>query len=449
MPELLQRQFCLSFFLVSLFLTAGFRSEAQKQILLEKKVISAEKIADVWAGHPVDFNIMTAGDYQYVTYYDSARNMCVAQRNLKNDRWNYTILPSRLGWDSHNYIAIAQDKKGCIHISGNMHGVPLVYFRTSRPHDIKSFRAYSMVDSQEQRVTYPVFFENSAGDLFFQYRDGGSGNGITYINRYDPDDEQWNRVLNQGLFDGEGETNAYPNNPVAGPNGFFHYMWVWRLNPIANTNHNLSYVKTKDFLHFENINGVPIEIPIRYRERQVIADPIGPWNGLMNSTKRLSFDSQGRVIMVYHKFDKKGHSQLFICRYEHEDWLIHQISDWPDYTWAINERGSLGHAIQLNDIRIDSTGHIFVEYGHAKYGNGLLKIDEKNLVLLEDLQGAKLLNIEGLPEDVDEGRQINSKFDSEGRYLLQWKTMPSNFDKPREEPYSHSSTLMLYEITPR
>ena len=225
-------------------------------------------------------------------------------------------------------------------------------------------------------------------------------------------------------------------------------MWVWRLNPIANTNHNLSYVRTKDFIHFENIEGVPISIPIQYRERRVIADPIGPWNGLMNSAKRLSFDSQGKVIFGYHKFDKEGRSQLFICRYEQGEWVNRQISNWPDYTWAINERGSLGRAIQLKDIRTDSSGHIFVEYGHEKYGHGLLKIDEKNLVLLEDLKGAKFLSITGIPENVDEGMQLNSKFDAGGRFLLQWKTMTSNFDRPRNEPYARASVLLLYEIVP-
>jgi hypothetical protein len=216
-----------------------------------------------------------------------------------------------------------------------------------------------MVSQEEDKVTYPVFFKNLDDELFFQYRNGGSGNGITYINRYNIDTKQWIRVLNEGLFDGEQETNAYPTDPVKGPDGYFHYMWVWRLNPIANTNHNLSYVRTKDFIHFENIEGVPIDIPIQYRERRVIADPIGPWNGLMNSSKLLSFDSKDRVVFGYHKFDRQGRSQLFICRYEDDEWINRQVSDWPDYTWDINKIGSLGHAIRLHEIRSDGLVAIY------------------------------------------------------------------------------------------
>ncbi|MCB0685600.1 MAG: BNR repeat-containing protein [Saprospiraceae bacterium] len=444
----MRKSFCFAItFIVSL--SYGIEITAQEQIGYDRKVISTTKIADVWAGHPVGFNILTAADDQYISYYDSARNMCVAKRRLSNDEWTHTILPSRVGWDSHNYIALALDKKGFIHVSGNMHGVPLVYFRSAQPRDISTFEAHQMVGREEQRVTYPVFFENNGGDLFFQYRDGGSGNGITYINQYDPEIKQWKRVLDEGLFDGEGETNAYPNNPVAGPDGFFHYMWVWRLNPIANTNHNLSYVRTRDFLHFENIEGEQVDIPIRYRDRSVIADPVGPWNGLMNSCKILSFDSRGRVIMVYHKFDKKGRSQLFICRHENGEWINRQISDWPDFTWAINATGSLGNAIKLNDIRTDSAGHIYVGYAHEKYGDGLLEIDEDRLILLNDLKGESLLHVEGLPSTIKEGMQINSRWDGTGQYILQWETLQTNFDKARDAPYPPPSPLMLYEIDPR
>ncbi|MBK8503178.1 MAG: BNR repeat-containing protein [Saprospiraceae bacterium] len=415
-------------------------------ITQHQKVTKVIKVADVWSGHPVGFDILDTESHQYIAYYDTARNMCIAQRKPDNDQWIKSVLPTRVGWDSHNSIVLAQDKKGFIHVSGNMHGVPLIYFRSKEPDDIDQFEKLSMVGTEEDRVTYPVFFKNLDDDLFFQYRDGGSGNGITYINRYNVDSKKWIRVLNEGLFDGEEETNAYPNDPLKGPDGYFHYMWVWRLNPIANTNHNLSYVRTKDFVHFENIEGLPIDIPIQYRERRVIADPVGPWNGLMNSTKQLSFDSKNRVVLGYHKFDKEGRSQLFICRYVDGEWINRQVSDWPDYTWDINKRGSLGHAISLPEIRTDGHGAIYFSYSHEKHGSGLLKIDEEKLVLLENMVGKKFSDVEGLPETKIPGMQINRKSADDGRYLLQWQTLPSNFDRPREPPYPKPTELILYEL---
>ena len=366
------------------------------EITQHKKVIHSIKIADVWAGHPVGFDILTDDSYQYVAFYDSARNMCIAQRQVDSENWKFTILPSRVGWDSHNRIAIALDGEGFLHVSGNMHAVPLVYFRSNQPYDISTFDAPAMIGTEEERVTYPVFFKNQEGELFFQYRDGGSGNGITYINRYNIQTNTWARVLDQGLFDGEGETNAYPTSPQLGADGYFHYMWVWRLNPIANTNHNLSYVKTKDFQHFENINGESISIPIRYRERRVIADPVGPWNGLMNSSKLLAFDSQGKAVFGYHKFDKHGDSQLFLCHFRDGNWINKQITDWSDFSWEINKTGSLGRDIGLHAIKADGTGYLYVAYSHVKYGSGLLKVHEESLELVENMAGKKLTGIAGL-----------------------------------------------------
>jgi len=43
--------------------------------------------------------------------------MVVAQRALTSDTWTFVTLPTTTGWDSHNYIAMAIDSAGYIHIS--------------------------------------------------------------------------------------------------------------------------------------------------------------------------------------------------------------------------------------------------------------------------------------------------------------------------------------------
>lgn len=433
--------------LVTVGCILNFTIKAQDSgVTSRHRIINELVVSEVWSGHPVGFDLLTTGRYQYVAFYDTARNMCIAQRNLQDRHWKFTILPTRVGWDSHNSIAMAIDRDSFLHVSGNMHVVPLIYFRSARPHAIETFEARKMLGVNEEKVTYPVFFKNQDGTLFFQYRDGSSGNGITFINRYDPDKKEWIRVLNQGLFDGEGETNAYPSHPVLGPDGYFHYCWVWRLNPIANTNHNLSYVRTKDFVHFENIMGKPIDIPIRYREREVIADPVGPWNGLMNTPKKLGFDRKGNVIIGYHKFDHRGVSQLFICRFEGDQWIQRQVSRWSDFSWEINARGSLGKAIEIGDMIADQKGFIYLSYEHKKFGKGVLKIADESLVLVEDMVGKDLQLIAGRPDTPSDGKQINQRFDPSGRFFIQWESLPSNFDKPRDPPFPEPSLLKIYEI---
>ena len=55
---------------------------------------------------------------------------------------------------------MAVDATGRLHLSGNMHCVPLVYFRMEKPGDIQTFkRVTKMVGSEEKRATYPRFIK--------------------------------------------------------------------------------------------------------------------------------------------------------------------------------------------------------------------------------------------------------------------------------------------------
>jgi hypothetical protein len=102
-------------------------------------------VAPVWAGHPVRFAVETFEDHQYVAFFDPQRRMTVAKRRLGSSQWEFTTLPSSVSWDSHNYLALAVDNHGHIHVSGNMHGDALVYFRSAAAHDISRFDRPRMV----------------------------------------------------------------------------------------------------------------------------------------------------------------------------------------------------------------------------------------------------------------------------------------------------------------
>ncbi len=130
--------------------------------------------------------------------------MTVAMRRLGDEEWEYEKLDSDLKWDSHNYVTMAIDSEGHLHLSGNMHCVPLIYFRTTRPWEIGSFeRVGNMVGAEEKRCTYPKFFEGGGGELIFTYRDGRSGNGNQIYNVYDVEKKQWRRLLDEPLTDGK------------------------------------------------------------------------------------------------------------------------------------------------------------------------------------------------------------------------------------------------------
>ena len=108
-----------------------------------------------------------------------------------------------------------------------------------------------MTGHNETKVTYPGFSNAPDGALLLEYRSGGSGSGDTFINRYDERTQTWSPLTDQPLFFGGSRMNAYPISLLKGPDGWFHQVWVWRDSPMAETNHDLSYARTRDRLHWE------------------------------------------------------------------------------------------------------------------------------------------------------------------------------------------------------
>ncbi len=417
-----------------------------------QQVAKAYPVAKVWAGHQVGFDIYTTEQFQYVCYYDSARNMIIAQRTLNSDHWKTTILPTVLGWDSHNYVTMAIDKNGFIHVSGNMHNVPMIYFISKTPENIDEFDKLPMTGKKEDRATYPVFFKDQQGDLYFQYRNGGSGDGISFWNKYDSKAKQWISVFDTPLFDGESESNAYMTEPKLGPDGYFYIVWMWRLTPTANTNHNLSCIRSKDLIHWENLQGTPLSIPIKWRDNIPVVDPVGPWNGLINMSFKISFNIKGVPYISYHKYDNNGVSQLYVARFEKSasakgNWKIYQLSDWKDFTWPLNLNGSLNNSTGITSVKPSGKNEFAVTYYHEKHGNGTWIVDESTMKIKKQLPAEDNNKLSVLPAlTLQNDMVVHRKTDNTGRFVMQWLTLPANQDKPRTGTLPAPTDLVVYEI---
>ena len=298
----------------------GTEVEAQSS---QYRLVETLEIDTVPSWFPVGFCLLTQDQHQLVAYYDKTHEMVVARRQLGAKQWQKTTLPSKVGWDSHNYITLAIDAKGIMHLAGNMHGVPLIYFRTERPGDISTFKRQAMTGQEERRCTYPRFLRDSNGTLLFTYRSGGSGNGRRFYNRYDVKTRTWSRFLNTPLFEGEGQRNAYPLGPSRGPDGLFHMIWVWRDTPDCATNHHLSYARSRDLKQWETAGGIPVPLPLTLGQPALCVDPIPSGGGIINGCARLVFDSGNRPVISYHKRDQNGHMQIYVARYEGGRWKRH------------------------------------------------------------------------------------------------------------------------------
>jgi len=412
-------------------------------------------IAEVPSDFPVQFCLLTASERHYVAYYDTQRRMTVASRTLNSNDWQYQVLPTQVGWDSHNYITMAVDGDGNLHVSGNMHVDPLIYFRTEKPENITTLKTSLMCGMQEDKVTYPRFLEDPQGNLLFNYRHGASGNGMQFFNRYDLNRRNWSRLHDTPLLYGKGECNAYPLGPVRGPDGWFHLVWVWRDTPDCATNHHLSYARSQDLVHWESVFGEMIELPMELRQETLWVDPVPSGGGMINGGQRLFFDTDNRPIITYHKSDANGYMQIYAARPEANRWVRHLLTDWNKPV-VFNGGGSMGFiGIHISTLSRVEPDLLTMTYQHCHYGHGRLVIDEKTLRPVNK----QIQFTQKYPKELNhlqssfKGMQIRRAEDMANadsktvRYLLQWETLGANRDRPRTPPLPEPSMLRLYKLT--
>jgi hypothetical protein len=411
-------------------------------------------VEPVWSAHPVGFALLTHAPWQWVAYYDAQRRMSVAQRTLDSTNWSFTRLPSNLGWDSHNYVTLALDRSNVLHLAGNMHCVPLVYFRARRPFDAGSLKhVEAMTGDREDRTTYPVFLHDRAGRLVFRYRDGRSGNGDDLYNVYDERTRIWTRLLDQPLTWGRGRMNAYCTVPERGPDGRFHVVWVWRDTPDCASNHDISYARSDDLVHWTDSTGRALALPITVETGDIV-DPVPPGGGLINVNRELGFDNAGRPVVTYHKYDANGDLQAYAARRGPTAWKIVQISDWKGYRWEFKGGGTVVVEVKVGEVRPLGGGRLALNYSYPR-GSGTWVLDEETLRVIPDAKVPREPSL--LPPSVsrvesnfpgmkkqrcgDTGRPLAGV-----RYVLSWETLEPNRDRPRPPPLPEPSMLRVIEV---
>jgi hypothetical protein len=432
--------------LLTLALSATLGNKTEHAI-----VVDTLDIAPVWAGDPVPLALLTEAPYQYIAYYDAERQMTVVQRNLNEHTWTITKLNTTTGWDSHNYIAMAMDDDGYLHLSGNMHAVPLIYFRTAQPRNASTFvELNKMVGTNENSVTYPMFFRGPENEFIFTYRDGYSGNGNQIYDIYDSKTKIWKRLLDKPLTDGEGKRNAYFMGPILGPDGYFHLTWVWRESGDCSTNHDLSYARSKDLISWETSTGKPLALPITLETCEIV-DPVPQKGGIINGNTIIGFDQQGRVTISYHKNDANNYTQPWTARSENGVWQKYQITNWP-WHWDFSGGGAIPFLITIGPVTKENDGNLTQIFNHIIFGNGTWSIDPETLratgTIERETIPASLMKVEGTfpglaVRFVEDSGQYNV---TDTRFILRWETLDRNRDQPRPPPYPSPSMLRVYAI---
>ncbi len=219
--------------------------------------------------------LRTVGDRQFLVYYGRhatdptcAHNnkIAVARRDLAANVWEVfrTSFTANNIADGHDVVSFGIDGDGFMHISWGMHGDAYHYACTTHPvtgTDPVEFGPDRTMTGSENAVTYPQFIPLPDGDLLYLFREGGSGNGDLYLNRYLRASGTWTNVHRGGgsqtpFIKGTGWTpnyNAYWNLPCLDGAGNLFLIWTWRYNSDSpageagyQTNHDFDYGLSPD-----------------------------------------------------------------------------------------------------------------------------------------------------------------------------------------------------------
>lgn len=423
------------------------------------KILECIEVDSVPADFPVGFSSLSNDDWQFVAYYNKNRNLTVASRRVSESKWNYKVLPTKVGWDTHNRITMTMDRDLCLHVTGNMHNDSMTYFITKKALDISTFKKiFPLVSVKEElSCTYPKFLKTPDNQIIYSYRIGGSGNGITVSNIYDENTKSFTRLTDKPLFDGLGKMSAYASGPRLGPDGQYHVAWLWRNTPHCETNHSLSYARSKDLVHWENMPGTKSELPITPSTKLFTVDPVPPGGGAINGAYRLFFHVDNSPMLAYMKYDKNGNNQFFVAKAEKRTWTIKQVSNW-NYRWEFSGPGSITFEIRLKNAQVINSNQMKIGYWHKNRGHGELIVDLKSLSLVEDNE-VEIVEKSEYPEELilpvssDKGLMVHwMKLKSKNQlsneyYSFRWETMGKRrFYKPRKNAVK-PSVLMLYKFS--
>ncbi|MHC4155101.1 MAG: BNR repeat-containing protein [Planctomycetota bacterium] len=288
-------------------------------------------IAEGWAKNSVNATIFrvnsvtTHDDTQYVAFYSEDGHVVLAKRKLGKKDWQIRKAQYKGNTkDAHNGISIAVDGAGVLHMSWDHHCDPLRYCRTTSPGSLELTEEMPMTGRNEEKVTYPEFYNLPNGDLLFLYRDGSSGRGNTMLNRYDVKSQKWSAVQHP-LIDGQDERNAYTNQIAISEDGTWHISWCWRETGDVATNHDVCYAKSSDEGEtWSKSTGEKYTLPITKLNAEY-AWRIPQKSELINHTS-MTVDSSGRpIVATYWRPEGTKVPQYHLVYHDGSEWRTAQV----------------------------------------------------------------------------------------------------------------------------
>ena len=310
-------------------------------------------------------SLVTVGDTQYVSFYDPEGYVTLGKR--KHGSYNWELKRTQYKGnvnDGHNIISMGVDGDGYVHVSFDHHGHPLHYAKGIAPGSLELGEMQPMTGIDEEKVTYPEFYNLSNGDLLFVYRSGASGRGNMAINRYDVKTGKWERVQDS-LVDGEEERSPYWQVYIDG-NDVIHVSWVWRETWLVETNHDMCYAKSTDGgKTWLKSDGSQYALPITAKNAEY-AWNIPQNSELINQTSMTADSDSNPYIVTYWRSQNSEVPQYRIIWNDGKEWRHKQISN---RTQAFSLSGGGTKMIPISRPRVVADGdYIGVVYRDRERG---------------------------------------------------------------------------------
>jgi hypothetical protein len=225
--------------------------------------------------------------------------------------------------DAHNSISIIADGKGILHLTWGHHNIPLNYCKSIAPGSLDLTDKMQMTGLNEQKITYPEFYNLPNGGLLFFFRSGASGRGNLVINKYNIESGTWTQ-LHQNLINGEEKRNAYWQAFVD-IKGTVHLSWVWRESPDVASNHDMCYAKSEDGgLTWKKSTGEKYSLPIN-AESAEYAFKISQNSELINQTSMCADENGNPYIATYWRDKNDSVPQYHLIYKKETEWKINNL----------------------------------------------------------------------------------------------------------------------------
>lgn len=222
-------------------------------------------------------SLWTHQGWQYAAYWDDARQVSVARRQLPSGAWAVVSLPgyqrttnrnrgkagpkSRGFGDGHEKVAMGISPDGVIHLAFDHH-VSTLHYRSTKAAvaDDPAAHAWNaklfgpvrdhLGGGKIVGVTYPNFAADQTGFSLYLRLNGGSGSADSHFlhyagGRWTTPDPAAGKLIDKHWTGGNKTVNAYPHG-LAIQNGRRHLTWCWRDTPDATTCHDLCYAYSDD-----------------------------------------------------------------------------------------------------------------------------------------------------------------------------------------------------------